>query len=349
MNTKIIATAGLKSDSYEVLKKMIEAGANVIRLNFSHATYEQYGRVKESIDKINEELGLNVKMLFDLQGPRIRIGKLENEIFLEKGDIYSLVYGDFDVSKKELPIDDKDLIKDLKEGDPVFLDNGSIELSVLEIDLDHNLFKVRVERAGLLLSKKGINVPKTVLNRPILTKKDLENIEFAKKVKPDYLAISFVQNHNDIIELRRIVDNDDIKIVSKIERAIALENIDSIIRESDVIMIARGDLGIEIPLEDVPIVQKNLVRHSHWHNKPAIVATQMLASMVNHYRPTRAEVSDVANAIFDGADALMLSDETANGSYPVDSVRTMAKIIKKTNDYFTNRNYFDKSDIVYKK
>ncbi|HNV12294.1 MAG TPA: pyruvate kinase [bacterium] len=349
MDTKIIVTVGPKSEDYNVLKAMVLAGANMVRLNFSHASYDQYYRVQGAVEKIKEETGIDVKILFDLQGPRIRVGKLDHEISMLEGETYSFMFQKGNIDNMEVPIDDAELIQDLKIDDPIYLDSGSIELRVKELDLLNGKFLAKVERGGLLLSRKGMNVPQTVLNRPILTAKDLLDIEFAKKVKPDYLAVSFVQNSKDIDELKKILGNDNIKIVPKIERAVALDDIDNIIRKSDAIMIARGDLGIEMPLEDLPIIQKNLVRHSHWHNKPAIVATQMLASMIDHYRPTRAEVSDVANAIFDGADALMLSDETAAGSFPIDAVKIMSKIINKTNEYFNNRNYFDDSEVIYKK
>ncbi len=349
MNTKIIATIGPKSESYEIMKQMALNGVNLFRLNFSHASYEQYYRIKEIIDSINKELDFDIKIIFDLQGPRIRIGKLENKIEMKDGEIYTFLYNKGSINNLEIPIDDPDLINDLSIGNPLFLDNGLIELRVMEIDLLNNKFIAKVERGGLLLSRKGINVPKTVLNRDILTAKDLVDIEFAKKVKPDFIAVSFVQNVDDVIKIRKVINNNDIKIISKIERSIALDNIDGIIKNSDCIMIARGDLGIEIPLEDLPIVQKNLIRHAHWHDKPAIVATQMMASMVNHCRPTRAEVTDVANAIFDGADALMLSDETAVGFYPIETVKTMKRIINKTNQYFNDRNYFDDKEIIYKK
>ncbi len=349
MDTKIIVTVGPKSEDYNVLKAMVLAGANMVRLNFSHASYDQYYRVQGAVEKIKEETGIDVKILFDLQGPRIRVGKLDHEISMLEGETYSFMFQKGNIDNMEVPIDDAELIQDLKIDDPIYLDSGSIELRVKELDLLNGKFLAKVERGGLLLSRKGMNVPQTVLNRPILTAKDLLDIEFAKKVKPDYLAVSFVQSSKDIDELKKILGNDNIKIVPKIERAVALDDIDNIIRKSDAIMIARGDLGIEMPLEDLPIIQKNLVRHSHWHDKPAIVATQMLASMIDHYRPTRAEVSDVANAIFDGADALMLSDETAAGSFPIDAVKIMSNIINKTNEYFNNRNYFDDSEVIYKK
>lgn len=349
MDSKIIVTIGPKSEDFDTLKAMIKNGVDIIRLNFSHASYEQYDRVKESLDKINQELNTDVKILFDLQGPRIRVGKLEHEIQMTEGDIYTFMHNKGNIDNMEIPIDDLDLINDLKIDDPLFIDSEKLELRITEIDLLNHKFLAKVERGGLLFSRKGINVPKTVLNRDILTAKDLLDIEFAKKVKPAFIAASFVQNSEDILKLKRKVKDDSIKIMAKIERGIALENIDSIIRVSDCIMIARGDLGIEVPLEDLPIIQKNLIRHAHWHNKPAIVATQMMTSMIDHYRPTRAEVSDVANAIFDGADALMLSDETAAGSYPVETVSMMNRIINKTNEYFRNRNYFESEEIIYKK
>ncbi len=349
MDTKIIATIGPKSEDYNTLRAMAINGMNMIRLNFSHASYEQYYKIKDNIDKINTELDLDVKIIFDLQGPRIRVGILKHEIDMLEGDIYTFKYNKGDIDNLEIPIDDLGLINDLKISDPVFLDNGSIELCVLEIDLINGKFMARVERGGLLFSRKGVNIPKTILHRDILTPKDLLDIKFAKKVKPDFVAASFIQVAEDVSKVRRAVSDKDIKIISKIERGIALDNIDNIIRESDAIMIARGDLGIEVPLEDLPIIQKNLIRHAHWHNKAAIVATQMMVSMIDHYRPTRAEVSDVANAIFDGSDAVMLSDETAIGSYPIETVNMMKKIINRTDKYFSNRNYFDNKNIIYKK
>jgi pyruvate kinase len=349
MDTKIIATIGPKSEDYATLKAMAINGLDMIRLNFSHASYDQYYKIKENIDKLNAELSLSIKIIFDLQGPRIRIGKLKHEIEMLEGETYIFMHNKGNIDNLEIPIDDLGLINDLKLDDPIFLDNGSIELRVVEIDLLKKRFLAKVERGGLLLSRKGVNVPKTILNRDILTAKDLLDIKFAREVKPDFVAVSFIQIAEDVVKVRKALKDENIKIISKIERGIALDNIDNIIRESDAIMIARGDLGIEVPLEDLPIIQKNLIRHAHWHDKPAIVATQMMASMVDHYRPTRAEVSDVANAIFDGADAVMLSDETAIGAYPIETVAMMNRVINRTDKYFSNRNYFSNKDIIYKK
>jgi pyruvate kinase len=349
MNTKIIATIGPKSESYETLKSLALNGLDMIRLNFSHATEEQYYRIKENLDKINKELNLNIKTIFDLQGPRIRVGQLKHSVEIKEGDVYSFMHNKGNINNLEIPIDDAELIQDLVLDDPIFLDNGSMELKVVKIDLLKKKFYAEVKRGGLLLSRKGINVPRTVLNRDILTAKDLLDIKFIKEVEPDFVAASFVQSGEDVSKVRKAIGNDKIKIISKIERGVALEDIDNIIKNSDCVMIARGDLGIEVPLEDLPILQKNLIRHAHWHSKPTIVATQIMSSMVEHYRPTRAEVSDAANAIFDGADALMLSDETAIGSYPVETLEVVSRIINVTDKYFNERNYFDNSNIVYKK
>jgi pyruvate kinase len=347
MNTKIVATIGPKSQDYAILKEMIISGVNIVRINFSHATPEQYQVIKGNLDRIKAETGIEVKVLFDLQGPRIRVGKLAHEVEMREGEIYSFLYNTGNVDNFEIPIDDDGLVDDMKIGDPFYLANGDLELKV--VDIKDRAILAKVERGGLLLSRKAINIPKTVLKRDVLTEKDLADIKFALTAKPDYVAMSFVQTGDNVRRLRELLGDSQIGIIVKIERATALDCIDDIIRESDGVMVARGDLGIEIPLEDLPIVQKNLIRHAHWHDKPAIVATQMMISMVNHPRPTRAEVSDVANAIFDGADSVMLSDETAAGEYPVETVKTMKKIIDRTNDYFNNRNYFEDTDIIYKK
>jgi pyruvate kinase len=349
MNAKIIATVGPKSEDYKTLKSMALSGMSMVRLNFSHASYEQYYRIKESLDKINEELNLDIKIMFDLQGPRIRIGKIKHDINVVEGETYTFLGEKGNVDNLEIPIDDLELINDLKIGDPIFLDNGLIELIVKEVDLKKGKFLAKAERGGLLLSRKGVNVPRTILRRGILTEKDLLDIDFIKKVKPDFVAVSFVQSSDDILKVKEIIDNDDIKIIAKIERAMALDDIDMIIRCSDAIMIARGDLGIEVPLEDLPIIQKNLIRHAHWHDKATIVATQMMTSMAEHYRPTRAEASDVANAVFDGADSLMLSDETAIGLYPSETINVMRRIIRRTHKYLSYKNYFEKNNGDYKK
>jgi pyruvate kinase len=339
MNTKIIATIGPKSEDYKTLKTMVENGLDIIRLNFSHATYEQCHRIKDILTKIKKETGRKIEIMQDLQGPRMRIGILPHEIILKEGETYSFIYNAGSVDNFEIPIDDKDLYKDVKVDEPFYLSNGEIELKIIKIE--NKKIVATVERGGLLMSRKGINIPETTLNKSCLTPKDLADIEFGLNFGVDYMALSFVQSGADVKKLRKLIGDHKIKIIPKIERAIALEAIDEIIKLSDGIMIARGDLGIELPLEELPIIQKNLIRHAHWHHKPAIVATQMMTSMIEHHIPTRAEVSDIANAIFDGADALMLSDETAAGNYPTEAIKIMKRIVNRTDDYFNNRNYFN--------
>jgi len=339
MNPKIIATIGPKSEDYETLKEMVKSGMNIARVNFSHATFEQWKRIKESLSRIKEETGIEVKMMMDLQGPRIRVGKLAHEIQMNKGEIYAFFYGEADIENKEVPIDHADLFRDMRKGESFYLANGLIELEVTDIK-DEKIF-ARVHRGGLLLSRKGINIPETNLSGSVITQKDVSDAEFGSQNGADYICLSFVQEGSDIDELRGIIDNNKVSIIGKIERVTALRNLDEIIKTSDGIMIARGDLGIEVPIEELPIIQKDIIRHSHWYQKPAIVATEMLISMMDRPHPTRAEVADIANAVFDGADAVMLSDETASGNYPVEAVKIMKKIAKRADDYFNSTNYME--------
>jgi pyruvate kinase len=338
MNQKIMANVGRRSADYELLKKMALAGVETFRLNFAHASNDQLIELKANVKKIKEETGIDVKILQDLCGPRIRIGVLPNDIHLNDGEIYSFAYNACNLEEKCLPIDNADLINDAKVGHPFYLINGAIELTVTEIK-DNKIY-AKVERGGHLSSKKGINVPETKLSGGGLTKKDEQDAAFGKEQKVDYIGLSFAQSADDVKRLRAIVGT-DIKIIAKIESAIAIGLIDEIIQEADGIMIARGDLGIEMPLEELPILQKELIRHAHWHEKPAIVATQMMMSMVEKPHPNYAEVTDVANAVFDGADVLMLSDETAVGNYPLECVQMMKKIIDKTDEYFNKTNYWN--------
>jgi pyruvate kinase len=339
MNPKIIATIGPKSEDYETLKELAKSGMNVARVNFSHATFEQWNRIRESLSLIKKETGIEVKMMMDLQGPRIRVGKLPHEIQMNKGEIYAFVYGEANIENKEIPIDHDDLFNDVRKGEAFYLANGLIELEITDIK-DKKIF-ARVHRGGLLLSRKGINIPETNLSNGVLTKKDMSDAEFGIKNGADYICLSFVQAGNDIEELRKILGNNKTSIIGKIERTAALRNIDEIIKTSDGIMIARGDLGIEVPIEELPIIQKEIIRHAHWYQKPAIVATEMLISMMDRPHPTRAEVADIANAVFDGTDAVMLSDETASGNYPVEAVKIMKKIAKRADDYFNSTNYLE--------
>jgi pyruvate kinase len=338
MNPKIIATIGPKSESYETLKALAEAGMDIARLNFSHATYEQWTRTKQYLERIKEETGIEVKMMMDLQGPRIRVGYLPKEIEIKKGETYMFLYGKANLRKKQIPIDHEDLYKDVKVGEPFYISNGTIEMEITKIK-KNKIFAI-AQRGGILISRKGINIPKTNLTSGALTEKDKSDAAFGIQDGADYISLSFVQASDDLDQLRKITD-DKVGIIAKIERGTALKDIDNIIQSSDGIMVARGDLGIEVPIEELPIIQKDLIRHAHQHGKPAIVATEMLTSMMNRPHPTRAEVSDIANAIFDGADAIMLSDETASGNYPVEAVAIMKKIAKRADEYFNSTNYLE--------
>lgn len=339
MNTKIVATIGPKTESEEALTALMKNGVDMVRVNFSHATYDQYKRIKKIIDTYNKEHNAKVSLMLDLQGPRIRVGKFpEGGITLHVDEIYQFTYSKLPYKKGGvLPIDNSELYKDIKKGHPLFLCNGAIELTVLEVK--NKVITAKVINGGVLSSNKGINVPDTNMQKGGLTPKDIKDVKFGLKAGMDYVALSFVQTANDVTRLRTLLGKKSkVKIISKIERGIALKNIDKIIMASDVIMVARGDLGIEVPIEDLPIIQKNLVRHAHWHDKPAIIATQVMTSMIKNPHPTRAEVSDIANAVFDGADMVMLSDETAVGDYPVVAIKTLRKVLDRAERYIYKAN-----------
>lgn len=342
MNTKIVATVGPKTESKENLIKLIEAGVSIVRVNFSHATYEQYTRVKKIIDDYNKKNKAEIRIMMDLQGPRIRIGKMpENGMEFYEGDKIAFTFkkgGKYE--KGIIPIDNSDLHLDIKKGQPLFLANGELEVHIEQIK--NGVIRGEIRKGGLLTSNKGINVPFTNIKKGGLTPKDVRDVKFVLKEGVDYVALSFVQTKSDVEKLKKLISsNKNIKIVSKIERGIALENIDEIIKISDVVMIARGDLGIEIPIEELPIVQKYLVSFAHWHDKPAIIATQIMTSMVKNYHPTRAEISDIANAVLDGGDMVMLSDETTIGNYPFEAVRVLKRVVERT------EKFIDKTNIIY--
>ena len=335
MRTKIIATIGPSSENIDILSKMVNTGLDVARMNFSHCTHEEYKRRREIILKESASQGKVVSLLQDLQGPRIRVGRLpEGGIELNKGMIVSFTtLGDYDSNMQsgKIFVDEPSLLDAIEVGHPIFLASGDMELVVTRKNGDS--FDAEVVRGGVLFSRKGVNVPETRLNFSGLTEKDVNDLEFALSEGVDYVAVSFVQSGDDVQKVKNIIKG-RAKVIAKIETAQALKNIDSIITESDSIMIARGDLGVEIPMERVPFIQKNLIRQAHWHNKGAVVATQMLMTMVQNKKPTRAEVSDVANAVLDGADAVMLSDETAGGSYPLEALEMMNRIVRETEKLF---------------
>jgi pyruvate kinase len=334
MNTKIVATVGPKTESEETLLALIEAGVDILRVNFSHASYEQYKMIKKIIDSYNKKQKANIALMLDLQGPRMRVGKMpENGIMLHVDEIRQFAYSKTPYKNGGIiPIDNRDLYKYIKKGEPLFLCNGAIELTVLEVK--NKIITTKVINGGVLSSNKGINVPNTNIKKGGLTIKDIADLKFGLKAGMDYVALSFVQTADDVHRLRKLLGKKSkVKIISKIERGIALKNIDKIIIASDVIMVARGDLGIEVPIEELPIIQKNLIRHAHWHNKPTILATQVMTSMIKNPHPTRAEISDIANAVFDGADMVMLSDETAVGDYYIEAVKMLKKVIQHTESY----------------
>lgn len=332
--TKIVATLGPACNDVEIIKDLIRNGLDAARINFSHGTYESHEEIINKLKQAREELDTPIPLLLDTKGPEIRIKVFEKEpIYLAQGTTFTLTSEDIVGNESIVSVTYKDLSKDLKEGSRVLIDDGLIELKVK--NLTDTEVVCEVINSGFLSSRKGINIPDVYVNLPSLTEKDIEDIKFGIKQGFDFIAASFIRSANDIIKIREVLEQNNahkIKIIAKIESRDGVNNIDSILEVSDGIMVARGDLGVEIPPEEVPLVQKLLIRKANDIGKPVITATQMLESMVNNPRPTRAEANDVANAIFDGSDAIMLSGETAKGVYPVESVKMMARIAAKTED-----------------
>lgn len=341
LKTRIIATIGPKSDSKETLFALVAAGMDIARMNFSHCTPEEYRSRQRYLQAAAKAAKREVKIMLDLQGPRIRVGQLPLEgVAMTEGKTYTFTTKSGEYEGGAIHITDPYLHLDVRVGDPMFLTSGEMELVITKIKGKE--MQAKVIRGGVLFSNKGVNVPNTKLTTSGLTKKDIRDVGFGLKAGVDYIALSFVQSAKDVERLRKLIGSKSkVQIISKIERPIALSDIDKIIQASDGIMVARGDLGVELPMEELPIVQKHLIRHTHWHGKPVIVATQMMMSMVNHSTPTRAEVSDIANAIFEGADGVMLSDETAAGSYPVKAVATMHRIAARAEQYMSRENFFE--------
>jgi pyruvate kinase len=339
--TKIVATVGPASNSKEMLRALIHEGVDVFRLNFSHGSHEDHLKVINYVRELNKELGTTVSLLQDLQGPKIRINEMEPNIVIEKGQQLIITTKELLGNNQIASTSYKSLPKDVKVGDVILVDDGKIELKVKEVrDIE---VVTEVVYGGPLKSRKGINLPFTKVSAPSLTEKDLKDLEFGIKNDMDWIALSFVRKAADINSMRDILNshNSKSRIVAKIEKPEALSNIDEIISVTDAVMVARGDLGVEIWLEEVPMVQKMLVEKCNRQGKPVIVATQMMESMIENPRPTRAETNDVANAVMDGADALMLSAETAAGKYPLEvirsMVRTVASVEKNPNIYFRFR------------
>ena len=330
--TKIVCTIGPASSSYESIKRLIEGGMDVARLNFSHGTRREHSLVIENIRQASSEIGKPVGILQDLSGPKIRIGLIQNgSIFLREGSFFTLTTRNIPGNEREVSVTYPLLPQKIKKGESILLADGALELRVEEVTPTD--IKCRVTKGGKLTSHKGINLPESSLEIPSLTPKDREDVLFGIEKGVDFIAISFVRRAEDILKVRNILKEKkarDIFLIAKIEKPEAVTNIDSIIDIADGVMIARGDLGVEIPLQEVPIVQKEIIKKCNLKGKPVITATQMLESMVDNPRPTRAEVTDIANAIFDGADAIMLSEETAIGNYPLEAVKIMDKIAIET-------------------
>lgn len=326
--TKIVATVGPASNSKEMLIKLAEAGANVFRLNFSHGSHEDHAKVIAMINEINAENGWNLCMLQDLQGPKIRIGEVEEGAMLEEGDVLTVSTTKEDIGNSQLVgTTYKGIVNDVKVGELILIDDGNLQLEVTDIRKDE--VDAKVKYGGSLKSRKGINLPNSRVSAPSLTEKDLADLEFGLENNVEWVALSFVRNPNDIIDLKQRIRaaGKSTKVIAKIEKPEALECIDDIIEATDGLMVARGDLGVEIQSEDVPMAQKRMVKACNKLGKPVIIATQMMESMITNPRPTRAETNDVANSVMDGADALMLSAESAAGKYPEEAVKSMSKTI----------------------
>ncbi len=337
--TKIVCTIGPASESEKIFRELVLNGLNVARLNFSHGTHEEHKSKIDVIKKIREELGTSTAIMLDTKGPEIRTGDFKNgSAELVKDQEFILTTRNVMGSSEIAGVTYENFARDVKQGDIVLIDDGLISLEVVEAISDTDL-RCIVKNGGTIKNKKGVNVPNVQINLPALTQRDIEDIKFGIEQDVDYIAASFIRKAEDVIAIRRILEEenaDSIMIISKIENRQGVENIDEIIQVTDGIMVARGDLGVEIPAEEVPLVQKMLIKKCNDAGKPVITATQMLDSMIRNPRPTRAEVSDVATAIFEGSDAIMLSGETASGSYPVESVQTMARIaemIENSLDY----------------
>ncbi len=329
--TKIICTIGPASGSPECIKAMIEAGMNVARLNFSHGDHDSHRKTADMIKEVRRELGSHTALLLDTKGPEIRIGRFAAPITLERGQSFKLVFEDIIGDQSQVSVTYKDLWRDVVVGSRILIDDGLIEMTVTEANAAG--ITCRVVNGGAVSDRKGVNVPGVKLSMPFLSERDISDIEFAIDEDFDFIAASFTQCAEDIEQIRDLLEKrgcHDMRIIAKIENAAGVENIDEIINVADAIMVARGDMGVEIPMEEIPIVQKRLISKAYSAGKPVITATQMLESMTKNPRPTRAEITDVANAIYDGTSATMLSGETAAGAYPVESVRTMASIAIRT-------------------
>jgi pyruvate kinase len=327
--TKIVATIGPATSSREVLKDMILQGLDVVRLNFSHGNYEDHLQVINHVRSIDIEIGTNTSLLADLQGPKLRVGEMENgSVNLVSGEKITISTTKQIGTSKVVYTNYKEFARDVQAGETVLLDDGKLAFKILKTN-GKDTVECEILQGGPLSSKKGLNLPNTKVSLPSLSEKDLSDLDFALQHNVDWIGLSFVRNAADVKQLKAIIEKADkhAKVVAKIEKPEAVEQIDEIIHETDAVMVARGDLGVEIPLQNVPLIQKMIVKKCLRASRPVIVATQMMESMITNSTPTRAEVADVANAVLDGADAVMLSGETSVGKYPVEAIRMMNSII----------------------
>lgn len=341
--TKIVATIGPATESKEVLKQLILKGVNVCRLNFSHGKHEDHKKVVENVRALDEELGTHTALLADLQGPKLRVGQMEEDTVLEEGATFRLVNREMVGNAEQAYMNYAQLPKDVKEGELILLDDGKLMLEVTGTNGTDEV-QTRVRVGGTLSSNKGVNLPNTLVSLPSLTEKDTKDLTYALELGVDWVGLSFVRNARDIIELKHIIKtvHSQARVVAKIEKPQAIVDIDDIIAATDAIMVARGDLGVELPMEQVPILQKQIVKKCLSHAKPVIIATQMMESMIENAVPTRAEVSDVGNAVMDGADAVMLSGETSVGKHPLKVIDYMVKILEEVEENYEDLYHFER-------
>ena len=340
--TKIVCTLGPSSNTPEIIEKMIKAGMNVARFNFSHGSHEEHKQRIDMVRAASQKLGIPVALLLDTKGPEIRLGKFKNgSIMMEAGKDFTLTARDIEGDETIASMNYKELPQDVKAGDHILLSDGLVNLEVVSVEGED--IHTKILNSGKMSDRKRVAVPGIAINLPAVSETDAADIEFGCRMNMDWIAASFIQRGKDVLTIRKILEKHDshMKIISKIECQAAVNNIDDIIKMSDGIMVARGDLGVEVPAEEVPMLQKVLIHKCQAAGKPVITATQMLESMCNNPRPTRAETSDVANAILDGTDAIMLSGETAGGLYPIEAVETMARVATFTESNFTPKSYED--------
>ena len=333
--TKIVATLGPATNTKQILKDLLIAGVNVFRINFSHADYADVKERVQMIRELNEELGFHAAILADLQGPKLRVGVMKDGSIVNPGDTITFNTGEpFEGDATRAYMNYKNFPKDVNVGERILLDDGKLMFEVTDSNKEDQVV-AKVIQGGPLKSKKGVNLPNTKISLPALTEKDIKDAKYACELEVDWIALSFVRHAQDLMELKELIKEHSqyrIPIISKIEKPEGVENIDQIIAYCDGLMVARGDLGVEIPAEEVPLIQKELVHKAKKARIPVIIATQMMETMIESLTPTRAEVNDVANSIMDGADAVMLSGETSVGKYPVQVIETMRKIIKSVED-----------------